>query len=146
MSEQTRKMDTYIMRVAAREADTDTFYVGAERLGALAARALTHQKRSQITGLETLACSTQRVSDIFDYIKLRTARQSEWRTGEFGPALLTHLQTTLRERRDRAFDAITETIDDSDRDRLRHLLYLLLIRTFLGQLAAQYEYTCMMTT
>jgi hypothetical protein len=150
MSIPDKQMYKWMRHEVDHIANTQSFYDDAERLGTHAARALTDKKRSQITGLETLANSTQRVSDIFDYIKLRTARQEEWRTGDFGPELLDHMQTTLLDQRDRAFRALPDDLPDVSPEEQQHiqerrqqLLYLLLIRVFLAHLAAQYEYACM---
>lgn len=133
-----------MVRAVAQEADTDQFYERSRELGTLAWQALSEKKRSQMTGLETLANSTQRVTDIFDYIKLRVARQSEWRMHNFGPELLTHLESTLRERRDFICEqsGISNLLaaDEYERQRQQQQIYLLLIRTFIAQLVAQYEY------
>jgi len=56
-----------------REIDeqAEVFYEDAKRLGKIAFRAIgvESRHRAQMTGLESIAESTQKVSDIFDYIK-----------------------------------------------------------------------------
>jgi len=128
-----------IMRAIDLVTDGGDFYQQAKSLGTEAARALGRDKRSQITGLESLANSSQKVTDVFDYIKLRTARQKEWRIESFGSQLLDFLEQTLPKKRQEVLDhtGITEPGLAQQQD-----IYMLLIRTFLAHLAAQYEYAC----
>lgn len=130
-----------IMREVDWEADNDDFRANAQELGQRAQKALTREKRSQITGLESVANSTQKVSDVFNYIKLRTARQSEWRSHNFGQDLLEYLETTLSQKRDNVVRAVSKhtSLDKYQQQEV----YILLIRAFVAQLAAQYEYACL---
>ncbi len=123
-----------ILREVALQADR--FYDQAQALGHKAATNLTDKKRSQISGLENIANCALKTTDVFDYIKLRTARQKEWQS--WGPELLTYLGRDLRTQS----ESITATLE-IDRDSAEGLeVYLLLIREFVRQLAAQYEYAC----
>lgn len=133
MSKQQQRMD--ILREVAYRADL--FYEDAERLGQKAARALTRKKRSQITGLEAVANSALKTSDVFDFIKVRTARQKEWRS--WGPGLLKYLRGELGKQR-RHICNQTLKIAPQSADGL--YVHLLLIREFVRQLSAQYEYKC----
>ena len=130
-----------MLRAVALESDSEPFYDQAKAFGERAAQALGHTKRSQITGLESQANSTQKITDVLDYLKLRTARQKEWRQENLGRDLLAYLETDLRKARDKigALPDMT-TLDASQKQEV----YLLLIRAFVAHLAAQYEFACQM--
>ncbi len=134
MTEQTLRMK--ILRAVALRADS--FYDKAKRLGSSAAQALTDKKRSQINGLEGIANSALKTTDVFDFIKVRTARQEEWRQGNWGPELLAYLSRDLRKQR----IAICQELEVDPNSAEGIQVYLLLIREFVRQLAAQYEYAC----
>lgn len=123
-----------ILREVALRADG--FYEPAQRLGSQAASNLTDKKRAQISGLESIANSALKTTDVYDYVKVRTARQKEWQS--WGPALLTYLSRDLRTVRDTICRVLG--IDNNDAQELE--VHLLLIREFIRQLAAQYEYAC----
>lgn len=129
-----------ILREVALLADTSEFYNKAEELGKKAANHLTDRKRSQITGLESLANSAFKTTDIFGFIKLRIARQKEWQEENWGEALLNFLSHDLREHRKTICSKPTLQMDSDSADGLE--IHLLLIREFVRQLAAHYEYTC----
>ena len=59
----------------------EEFYKDAVDLGTHAAYTLKDNHRSQMTGLENIAESALKYSDIFDYIKRQTARYSYWQQG-----------------------------------------------------------------
>jgi hypothetical protein len=124
-----------MVHAVARAAD-QCFADRAKELGALAANALGEGHRSQITGLESIANAALKVSDIFDYIKLRTARHAEWRQNSLGPKLLAYLEQDLGRERDR----ICQELGSPD-ETLRQEVYLRLIRAFVQQFAAHYEYS-----
>lgn len=132
MTETTLRMR--ILREVALRADG--FYDQAQRLGRQAAKSLTDKKRAQISGLESIANCAFKTTDVFDYIKVRAARQSEWQG--WGPELLTYLSRDLRTPREAVCLALK--IDLNSAEGLE--VYLLLIREFVRQLAAQYEYAC----
>ena len=125
-----------ILRQVALRADS--FYAKAEQLGGRAARALSDKKRSQINGLEGIANSALKTSDVFDYIKVRTARQEEWRKENWGPDLLDYLSRDLRDQRKSICQQLN--IDANSAEGIQ--VHLLPIREFVRQLAAHYEYTC----
>jgi hypothetical protein len=129
-----------ILREVALLADKPTFYNKAEELGKKAAEALTDRKRSQITGLESLANSAFKTSDVFDFIKLRLARQDEWRKSNWGEDLLNFLSRDLREHRKMICKNLIPQIESDSPGGLE--IHLLLIREFIRQLAAHYEYAC----
>lgn len=125
--------DLRIMRQVALQADA--FYEDAKRLGTLAAKCLTGQKRSQITGLESICNSTLKVSDVCDYIKMRTARQKEWQQDNLGPKVLEYIEKNIAQRR----GLICAVLKIEDKLKQQDI-YMMLIREFVWQLAAQYEF------
>ena len=134
MNRQQRRMS--ILREVAYRADL--FYGDAKKLGQKAAQALTRKKRSQITGLEATANSALKTSDVFDFIKLRTARQKEWQGNRLGAELLAYLKDTLREER----NIICNNLNVDSDSAVGLQVHLLLIREFVRQLSAHYEYAC----
>ncbi len=125
-----------VLREVALRADG--FYEKAQELGQKAAVALTRDKRSQITGLEGIANSALKTTDVFDFIKLRAARQKKWREDGWGSSLLNVLSQDLR--RDK--NAICESLEIEPQSLDGLEVHLLLIREFVRQLAAHYEYKC----
>src|SRR6266849_8670813 len=82
----------------------ENFYEDAVKLGDHAAYALRISHRSQMTSLESIAESTLKTSDIYDYIKKQTARFSYWRQAfpgnegsdqGFGERLKTYMEKEL---------------------------------------------------
>lgn len=135
MSKQKQRME--MLREVALYADKETFYAKAEELGKKAAGALTRSKRSQITGLEAVANSALKTSDVFDFIKVRSARHKEWHS--WGPELLKYFRGELGKQR-RQICQETLKINPQSVDGL--YVHLLLIREFVRQLSAHYEYKC----
>ena len=125
-----------ILREVALQADKS--YNKAQALGTKAAHSLGKQKRSQINGLESIANSALKTSDVFDFIKLRTARQKEWRGEDWGRELLDYVSRDLRTQR----GVICTTLDIKSDTAAGLEVHLLLIREFVRQLAAHYEYVC----
>lgn len=136
MSSQATRMQ--IMRQVALRADG--FYGKAEELAGLAVDGGT--KRAQISGLETLANSTLKSTDVFDYIKLRTGRHQQWRNKEWGKQLLTYLMRDLKSTRREICVALDLSAESPEAQRA----YLLLIREFIHQFAAHYEYAAAIGT
>jgi hypothetical protein len=128
----------------------ENFYDDAVLLGDHAAYALKARRRSQMTGLENVAESALKASDVLDYVKRQTARFVDWRQDMpgapskqgFGERLKEFLEKRLAERRDVICSEKRLNISDkTDEGRLlRRRIYLLLIRQFLRQMVAQYEY------
>jgi len=126
----------------------EEFYKDAVELGIHAAYALKVNHRSQMTGLENIAESALKYSDIFDYIKRQTARYPYWQQGPeheksgvaFGERLLNYLERELVNRRESVCKRLSIG-DKTDEDKqLRRRLYLQLIRQFVRQMVVQYEY------
>ena len=145
----------------------EQFYEDAIQLGDHAAYAVKKKHRAQLTGLENIAESALKVSDILDYVKRQTARLPYWRqaflpgsqatqgekvawhtiyTGdapekEFGERLKYYLEHELAAKRDVLCRTTLNINNETDENRLlRRHVYLLLIRQFVRQLVIQYEY------
>lgn len=129
----------------------EIFYDDAVQIGDHAAYALTRAHRSQMTGLENIAESVFKATDILDFIKRQTARFPYWRQtfpGEkpsdeaFGERLKNYLEKELKIRCNAICNAKVLNIgEETDEDKtLRRHIYLLLIRQFLRQVVAEYEY------
>jgi|SRR5579883_613242 len=139
--------ETQVMLEVSFEADE--FYPQAAVLGSHAAEALENKHRSQLTGLENIAESTSKTSDIMDYIKKQTARFSHWRhtlaseentQQGFGERLRAYLENDLAQRRD-AVCARLQIGDSSYQDKQkRRRIHLLLIRQFIRSMVVEYEY------
>lgn len=125
----------------------DVCYPDAVKLGEHAATVLK-RSRSQLTGLETIAESTRKTSDIFDYIKRQTARNFSWRQMSkdspnegFGMHLKKYLETDLRKKADLICSNKLNIGDNSDEEqRERRRIHLLLMRQFIRQMVIQYEF------
>jgi hypothetical protein len=142
------KNDLKIIREVSAQAEL--FYDKAKDLGDHAAHVLKKGHRAQMTGLENIAESTFKTSDIFDYIKKQTARFPAWRQGlpdqtppavAFGELLRAYLEDELSKRR----DVICGRLDignKTDEHKLeRRRIHLLLIRQFIRHMVVQYEYS-----
>jgi hypothetical protein len=137
--EQQNKIDEMkIIREVNIQAEA--FYLEAKVLGDHAADAFGEKHRSQITGLENIAESAFKTSDIFDYIKRQTARHEHWRKNDFGKKLIEKLETELGKRRKLICGGlkISEKTEHGQQERRR--IHLLLIRQFVRQMAVEYEF------
>jgi hypothetical protein len=129
-----------------REIDeqAEVFYEDAKRLGKIAFRAIgvESRHRAQMTGLESIAESTQKVSDIFDYIKKQTARHDYWRKENFGQQLKDYLECDLANKCNVICSSKRLDIGNTkDEDKLqRRQIHLQLIRQFIRQMVVHYEY------
>ena len=129
----------------------EQFYKDAIAIGDHAAYALGKTHRSQMTGLENIADTALKTSDILDYIKRQTTRFSYWqksfpRPGEsaasFGERLKEYIEGDLEKVRvqlcsERRLNFADKTYEDKTK---RQHVYLLLIRQFIRQMVVQYEY------
>src|SRR2546423_13115476 len=135
----------------------EKFYENAIDLGDHAAHVLRASHRSQMTSLENIAESTFKTSDVFDFIKKQTARFSYWRqpmpenqsapankkvNQGFGLRLKDFLEQDLKKAVDELCDPSCLKIDNTtDKDKQeRRRIHLLLIRQFIHQMVAQYEF------
>ena len=125
----------------------ELFYQDAVNIGDHAAFAIGRSHRSQLTGLENVAESSLKITDIFDYIKRQTARYSYWRTAfpqhsndTFGERLRRYLEDDLAKVRDTMCDGLQIGNTSDEEKQLRRRVYLLLVRQFIGQMVIEYEY------
>ncbi len=118
----------------------DALYEEAKELGDHAARTFGEKHRAQITGLEKIAESTFKLSDVFDYIKRQTARHEHWQHEGFGKTLLEKLEIKLasEQRTISAGLGINDKTEPGRQERRR--IQLLLIRQFIRQMAVEYEF------
>jgi hypothetical protein len=139
--------ETQVMLEVSFEADE--FYPQAAALGSHAAEALKDKHRSQLTGLENIAESTSKISDIMDYIKKQTARFSHWghtlARGEnaqqgFGERLRAYLENDLAQRRDIVCGRLQIGDSSYEDKQKRRRIYLLLVRQFIRSMVVEYEY------
>ena len=130
--------------------EAEVFYEDAVNLGQHAAQTLKASHRSQLTGLENIAESAYKTTDILDYIKKQTARFSYWRQGfsrgghpdeGFGERLKNYLERELPRKR----DSISKRLENSDKTyeekQERRRIYLLLMRQFIHHMVIEYEYS-----
>jgi hypothetical protein len=129
--------------------EAEDFYDKAVELGQHAADALKARHRSQMTGLENIAESTFKTSDVFDYIKKQTARFPHWRQPSperraaaqgFGESLQVYLEGKLAERRDDVCRRLEIGDTSYEHKQERRRVYLLLIRQFIRSMVVEYEY------
>ncbi|VFU18280.1 hypothetical protein SCFA_4010004 [anaerobic digester metagenome] len=126
----------------------DEFYEEAKHMGRLANHALSTKGRSQMKGLERVANSLVKVSDIFDNVKKQTARHEEWQTDNFGQQLLTFLEQDLRTRTEDIVKQAQEAIRESETDQHpteitaldKQEIYIRLCQEYVRQLVVHYEY------
>lgn len=129
--------------------EAENFYEDAVSLGDHAAYALKAVHRAQITGLESIAESSFKTSDVFDYLKKQIARFTYWRLAYpedpaaslgFGERLKRYLEENLAQKLDDLCDRLKKDGQTTVDPQTRRRIYLLLIRQFLRQMAAEYEY------
>lgn len=127
-----------VMREVALRAED--MQATARDLGGKAAVGLTRSRRSQVTGLEGTANSALKTTDVLDYIKLRIARQrnDEWTYQQWGETLLNYLGETLAAER----NAICAALEISRPGADALDVHLMLVREFVRQFSAEYEYQC----
>ena len=137
------------------------FYDDAQGLGTLAAQTFLEESqaqhlqgerkererqkhRAQLTGLETLAETTLKVTDVLDYIKKQTARQKGWKEEHqgqrFGVALKEYIETKIKVNVDNVCVEMKIGRETDEEKRDRQYIYLQLVRQFIRQLLVQYEY------
>jgi len=136
---EVRNRELRLVRAVALAADQH--YNDAERIGRAAAQSFAEQGRggrSQVTGLEAVANSALRVTEIFNYIKKQVGKDSKgesWRRNDFGRNLLEFLDQKLSKTVSE-FDIQPPVQDGAERQRA----HLLLARAFLQAVAAHFEF------
>ncbi len=100
----------------------------------------TKLDKTQVRGLEVLASTTDKVSDITDWLKLRVGRDSKgegWAKDGIGRDLVTVLENLRNDAKTIVAELSRTYIVDPDLERQVHLR---LCREFLRHLAAHFEY------
>ena len=135
----------------------ENHYEDAIALGDHAAHVLKATRRSQMTSLENIAESTFKTTDVFDYIKKQTARFPFWRQSMpenqsspgnkkanlgLGLRLKDYLEQDLKNAADELCSSSHLNIGNiTDKEKQqRRRIHLLLIRQFIRQMVAQYEF------
>lgn len=134
----------------------EQFYADAIQLGDHAAFALGKRHRAQMTGLESVAESARKVSDVFDYVKRQTGRFPYWQQRvpdnasfggpsdkSFGERLKLYLEVELATRCNAIYTnrlRIDSKTEAEEARSIRRHVYLLLIRQFVREMVIQYEY------
>ena len=91
---------------------------------------------AQIKGLQTHAYTTDKVSDVIDWIKIRVGREPKWTT--IGPRLLRILHQELKQD---AGKIVREFAEESDPPGdVPRQIHLNLIREYLTHVSAHFEY------
>lgn len=129
----------------------ELFYGKAQELGKIAAQSFNSMNkaeetrhRSQMTGLENIADTTLKVSDVLDYIKKQIARRKGWTTiiagQSFGESLKTYIEKDLKNAVDKVCEGvdIKNATEQDTRDRQR--IHLDLTRQLVRQIVVHYEY------
>ncbi len=137
-----------ILRVNEQAED---LYDKSKELGTLAAQSFfdiqgrdREKHRSQMTGLENIAETTLKATDVLDYIKKQMARdRSGWTSShQFGENLKHYIED--KEGLKLAIDVVCDRVgigDTTEEDRReRKHVRLLLIRQLIRQVVVQFEY------
>lgn len=160
--------DMKIIREINLEAEYS--YEKAQTLGNHAYKAFKDKRRAQLTGLENIAESSLKTSDIYDYIKKQIARSDagkDWRTESSNDLLEDEVPRGFGERLKAYLEELSKRVDvvcknvgivtevgkgkskqdlELERarwkeDRLkRQDIHMRLMREFIRQLVVQYEY------
>ncbi len=137
-----------------KQADSEDFYNASQHLGSLAAQSFREEQgnerqrrhRAQMTGLENIAETTLKATDVLDYIKKQTARQKGWQNkvganGErFGERLKTYIESGLDPYVKDVCRACSIDITKEAGKQEQRKVYLELIRQLIRQLVVRYEY------
>lgn len=147
-----KKRIELIIRVN-KEAGSEEFYKKSQNLGILAAQSFREEQgrerqqrhRAQMTGLENIAETTLKVTDVLDYVKKQTARQKGWQKEvganreRFVESLKKCIESELKTFVDNVCNGFIESATDEGK-RDRQEAYLQLVRQLIRQLVVRYEY------
>lgn len=145
-------MNKRMMIIIQVNEQAELFYEKSQELGILAAQSFLEEHgkdrrqrhRAQMTGLENIAETTRKTTDVLDYIKKQIARQQGWKKvydgKSFGESLKTYIENDLKA----ALKLVCKNIgtgENTDQDKQeRREIYLLLVRQLIRQIVVQYEY------
>lgn len=108
--------------------------------------------RAQMTGLETIAETTLKATDVLDFIKKQMARQEPWRAkyaGEradlqgkrFGEGMMSYIEGYIKQQAEAiCVDEVTRNRNSDEWKREQQYVYLQLVRQFIRQIVVHYEY------
>lgn len=128
-----------MMKEVARVADG--LAEKSKSLGEKAEKCFGEKHKSQIRGLENIANSTIKVTDVKDYIKKQTGKHKEWRRHQFGTTLLGEVEALslkageIRGKLEEDFKEHDTSFLPSSRE-----IHILLIRELVKQVSAHYLY------
>ena len=130
-------MNRELELVRAVSLAADGFYGDAKEFGQTAADRFQGEGggKSQIKSLESIANSALKVADILDYVKKQYSKHNAWRQDEFGVVLLRYLEERLGETA-RGLNVVPPVTEAWERQRV----HINLIRQFVTQVAAHYEF------
>ena len=117
----------------------DGFEKRTSSLGETAADCFGEKHKSQIRNIENLAYSTNKVTDIKDFIKKQTGKHKEWSKNNFGKDLLeeiTNLTTGAKKIKEK-INLKFVSAEEKDLPSIREI-HILLIRDFIKQVSAHY--------
>jgi hypothetical protein len=115
----------------------DYYSEQAQALGKEAAKDFGNRRKAQIKGLENIANSALKVTDVLDYVKKQIGRHGFWKS--FGEKLKTHLEKNIREDKDSICQKLN--LDNSKETGFEgQEVYLTLIREFIRQMTVHFEY------
>lgn len=121
----------------------DGYYEKSKNFGELASTIFGDKKKSQIRNLENIAYSSSMISHIYDYIKIQTGKSNtneDWRKDKFGEKLLNQL-IELKDDAKVIKDNVKNHNREEATEELTRQIHLKLIREFIKQLGAHYNYS-----
>lgn len=131
--------------------EAERLYTRALELGELAAKTFSQESvtgrerhRAQMTGLENIAETALKWTDVLDYIKKQIARQRGWTKvydgKSFGESLKKYIDEELPEHVTHVCNHVPIGNESDEDKRDRQQVYLELIRQFIRQVVVHYEY------
>ncbi|RLJ03188.1 MAG: hypothetical protein DRP08_03820 [Candidatus Aenigmatarchaeota archaeon] len=141
----TKEQQKAMARLAIRRAVaqvSDSLFEGAQGLGEKLRQA--NLDTGQIRNLENIAYSTDRLSDIYDFLKKQMGRPGklgqQWRHQGVGQELLDTL-TGLRKRASATVKGVGQKYPQGVHRDTERQVHLMLCREYLKHVAAHYLYT-----
>ncbi len=150
-SDKSTSMNKRTMIMVRINEQAEQFYAKSQTLGTLAAKSFHEVRgaekarhRAQMTGLENIAETTLKVSDVLDYIKKQIARQQGWTRQidgqSFGESLKSYIEGDLKTAVNRVCVSVGIGNESEQDTRERQKIYLDLVRQLIRQIVVQYEY------
>lgn len=145
-------MNKRMMIIIQVNEQAELFYKKSQELGTLAAQSFLEEHgkdrrqrhRAQMTGLENIAETTRKTTDVLDYIKKQIARQPGWKKvydgKSFGESLKTYIENDLKAELKMVCTNIGIGEKTDQELQAQREIYLLLVRQLIRQIVVQYEY------